>query len=92
MAACVKDNYINCLPPTVEISQRQQKLVCRFIAFHQKFYVYQTTDPVVLVGGHRCELGLREDKSFEVLCCLPVLGGGVDVDHVKPRLVPVHRV
>ena len=58
---------------------------------NKSFHIFPTY-PMVLVGGHRCELGLREDKSFEVLGCLPVLAGGVDVNHVKPRLVPVHRV
>ena len=47
---------------------------------------------MVLVGGDRGELGLRENESAEVLGGGGVLPRGVDVDHVQPRLVLVHRV
>ena len=47
---------------------------------------------MVLVGGDRSELGLRKNESAEVLRGGGVLPRGVDVDHVQPRLVLVHRV
>ena len=47
---------------------------------------------MVLVGGDRGELGLRENESAEVLGGGGVLPRGVDVDHVQSRLVLVHRV
>lgn len=47
---------------------------------------------MVLVGGDRGELGLRENESAEVLGGGGVLPRWVDVDHVQPRLVLVHRV
>ena len=52
----------------------------------------QDTYPVILVSCDCCELGLGEDHCFEVLSERRVLPGGVDVDHVEPWLVPVHRV
>ena len=47
---------------------------------------------MILVSSHRCELGLGEDDGLEVLGEGGVLPRGVDVDHMEPRLVPVHRV
>ena len=50
------------------------------------------TDPMVLVGGDRHELGLGEDEGPEVLCPGHVFRLRVDVDDVKARLIAVHRV
>ena len=47
---------------------------------------------MILVSRHRHELALREDEGLEVLRGLGILAPGVDVDHVQPRLVAVHRV
>lgn len=51
------------------------------------------THPVVLIGGHGCELGLCEDEGLEVLLgvALAVLAR-VHEDHVEPGLVAVHGV
>ena len=50
------------------------------------------TDPVILVGGDRHELGLWEDEGAEVLCLRDVLRLRADVNDVEPRLISVHRV
>ena len=50
------------------------------------------TDPMVLVGGDRHELGLGEDEGPEVLRSGHVFRLRVDVDDVKARLIAVHRV
>lgn len=51
------------------------------------------THPVVLIGCHGCELGLREDEGLEVLLgvALTVLAW-VHEDHVESGLVAVHGV
>ena len=50
------------------------------------------TYPVILVSSYGCELSLRENDCFEVLGDVGVFARGVDVDHVKSRLVSMHRV
>lgn len=51
------------------------------------------THPVVLIGCHSCELGLREDKGLEVF--LGIAGtvlARVHEDHVETGLITVHGV
>lgn len=52
-----------------------------------------TTHPVVLIGCHSCELGLREDKGLEVF--LGIAGAvlaWVHEDHVETGLITMHGV
>lgn len=47
---------------------------------------------VILISGHRSELGLGEDKRAEVFRLRCVLVPLVDVDDVEARLVAVHGI
>lgn len=49
-------------------------------------------DPVVLVGRHGREFGLREDEGAKVLRLRGVLRPLVDVDDVEAGLVAVHGI
>lgn len=50
------------------------------------------TYPVILVGGDGGEPRLGEDEGAEVLRLRRIFRPLVDVHHVKPRLVAMHRV
>lgn len=51
-----------------------------------------STYPMVLIGRNGGEPRFREDERAEVLRLRRVFRPFVDVDHVEPRLVTMHRI